>query len=51
MNINLDDFRVADTERIAENVRVLPQVLEMAEAKGASTFDITGFLTKNVNLN
>lgn len=50
-NINSDDFRVADTERIAENVRVLPQVLEMAEAKGASTFDITGFLTKNVNLN
>ena len=50
-NINLDDFRVADTERLAENIEVLPQVLEMAEAKGLSTFDVSGFLTKNVNLN
>ena len=50
-SINLDDFRVADTERIVENMKVLPQVLEMAEAKGLSTFDVSGFLTKNVNLN
>ena len=50
-NINLDDIRVGDTERIAVNMRVLPQVLENAEAQGLQTFDVSGFLTKNVNLN
>ena len=50
-DINLDDIRLGDTARIAENLEVLPQVLEMAEAKGLRTFDVSGFLTKNVNLN
>ena len=48
--INLSEVRVGDTERIAENLEVLPQVLENAEAQGLRTFDVSGFLTKNVNL-
>lgn len=47
-NINLDDIRLGDTEKIAENIEVLPQVLE--NAKGLKEFDVSGFLTKNVNL-
>ena len=50
-DINLDDIRLGDTARIKENLEVLPQVLENAEAKGLRTFDVSGFLTKNVNLN
>lgn len=48
--INLSEVRVGDTERIAENLEVLPQVLKNAEAQGLRTFDVSGFLTKNVNL-
>ena len=51
VGIDFDEIRLGDTERIVENMKVLPQVLEMAEAKGLSTFDVSGFLTKNVNLN
>ncbi|MBR6722514.1 hypothetical protein IKL64_03575 [bacterium] len=50
-DINLDDIRLGDTVRIKENLEVLPQVLENAEAQGLRTFDVSGFLTKNVNLN
>ncbi len=50
-DINLDDIRLGDTARIKENLEVLPQVLENAEAQGLRTFDVSGFLTKNVNLN
>ena len=49
-NINLDDIRLGDTERIAENMRVLPQVLGNAEAQGVRSFDVSTFLTKNINL-
>ena len=35
-------------EKIAENIEVLPQVLE--NAKGLKEFDVSGYLTKNVNL-
>ncbi len=48
-NINLDDIRLGDTEKIAENIEVLPQVLE--NAKSLKEFDVSGFLTKNINLN
>ena len=48
--INLDDIRLGDTARIKENLEVLPQVLKNAEAQGLRTFDVSGFLTKNVNL-
>ena len=51
VGIDFDEIRLGDTERIVENMKVLPQVLEMAEAKGLSTFDVSGFLTKKVNLN
>ena len=47
-DINVDDIRLGDTEKIAENLEVLPQVLE--NAKGLTKFDVSGFLTKNVNL-
>ena len=47
-NINLDDIRLGDTEKIAENIEVLPQVLE--NAKDLAEFDLSGFLTKNINL-
>ena len=50
-DINLDDIRLGDTARIKENLEMLPQVLENAEAQGLRTFDVSGFLTKNVNLN
>ena len=50
-NINLDDIRLGDTEKIAKNIEVLPQVLENAEANGMTEFDVSGFLTKNINLN
>lgn len=49
-DINLDDIRLGDTAKIQENLEVLPQVLENAEAQGLRTFDVSGFLTKNVNL-
>ena len=50
-NIDLTAIRLGDTEKIAENMKVLPQVLENAEAQGLKSFDVSGFLTKNVNLN
>ena len=50
-DINLDDIRLGDTAKIQENLEVLPHVLENAEAQGLRTFDVSGFLTKNVNLN
>lgn len=48
--INIDDIRLGDTARISENMEFLPEVLENAELKGLKTFDVSGFLTKNVNL-
>lgn len=50
-HIELDDIRLGDTEKIAENLKILPQVLEAAEANGLKELDVSGFLTKNVNLN
>lgn len=50
-NVDLGDIRLGDTEKIAENIEVLPQVLENANAKGLKEFDVSGFLTKNINLN
>lgn len=47
-NIDLDDIRLGDTEKIAENIEILPKVLE--NVKGSAEFDVSGFLTKNVNL-
>jgi len=46
---NLDDIRLGDTKTIRENLEVLPSLLENAEAQGTS-LDVSGFLTKNVNL-
>lgn len=50
VNINIDDIRLGDTEKITENIELLPKILENAEAQGVKTFDVSGFLTKNVNL-
>ena len=50
-DINLDVIRLGDTARMAENMKVLPQVLENAEAQGLNSLDVSGFLTKNINLN
>lgn len=50
VNIDLDDIRRGDTSRISENMKVLPEVLENAEAQGLKILDVSGFLTKNVNL-
>lgn len=48
--INIDDIRLGDTAKISENMEFLPEVLENAEAQGLRTFDVSSFLTKNVNL-
>lgn len=48
--IDLGELRTGDTKTIRENMEVLPYLLENAEAQGKSV-DISGFLTKNVNLN
>ena len=50
VNIDLDDIRLGATEMIAENLKVLSNVLGNAEAQGLDSFDVSGFLTKNVNL-
>lgn len=49
-NINIDDIRLGDTTQIAENMEILPKVLENAEVQGLKKFDVSGFLTKNINL-
>lgn len=49
-NFNLSQLRKGDSARMEENMEILPQVLENAERKGCETFDISGFLTKNVNM-
>lgn len=46
---DLSDIRLADTERLTENVKVMPQVLENAERQGKN-IDIGAFLANNVNL-
>lgn len=48
--INIDDIRLGDTKVIKENMDALPYLLENAEAQGKN-IDVSGFLTKNVNLN
>ncbi len=50
-DINLDVIRLGDTARMTENMKVLPQVLEAAEAQGVKKLDLSGFLANNVNLN
>ncbi|MGN0030622.1 MAG: hypothetical protein ACI37Q_01545 [Candidatus Gastranaerophilaceae bacterium] len=47
--INLDDLRLGDTEKIRENLKVLPEVLKDAEREGKN-IDASGFLLNNVNL-
>ena len=47
--IGLREF--LDTLNNVKNIEVLPQVLENAEANGMTEFDVSGFLTKNINLN
>ncbi len=47
---NIDDIRLGDTKVIKENMEALPYLLENAEAQGKN-IDLSGFLTKNVNLN
>lgn len=49
-HFNLCEIRLGDTEAIKQNVDVLPQLLGNAEAQGVKQLDITGFLTKNINL-
>lgn len=50
VNINIDDIRLGDTEKITENIELLPVILENAETQGLKKLDVSGFLTKNVNL-
>lgn len=47
---NLSEIRLGDTDTIKQNMDVLPQLLENAEAQGVKQLDVSGFLTKNVNL-
>ena len=49
-DINLDVIRLGDTAKMTENMKVLPQVLKNAETQGLNYLDVSGFLTKNVNL-
>lgn len=49
-NINIDDIRLGNTDKISENMEILPEVLKNAEAQGLRDFDVSSFLTKNVNL-
>ena len=49
-HFNLDDVRLGDTEKIRENTEILKEVLENAETQGVSNLDVSGFLTKNVNM-
>ncbi len=46
---NLDDIRLGDTATIKSNIKHLPNLLKNAEAQGKNV-DISGFLTKNINL-
>ena len=46
---NIYEIRTGDTKTIQENLKILPQVLEEADKQGKS-IDVSGFLTKNVNL-
>lgn len=47
---NIDDIRLGDTKVIKENLDALPYLLENAEDQSKNV-DISGFLTKNVNIN
>ena len=49
-NRNLTDLRKGDTDTIIENLEHLPKVLQNAERQGIDKFDLSGFLTKNVNM-
>lgn len=49
-DINLDTIRLGDTEKIAQNLKVLPEVMENADKQGLRSFDVAEFLTKNTNL-
>lgn len=46
---NIYEIRTGDTKTIQENLKILPQVLGEADKQGKS-IDVSGFLTKNVNL-
>lgn len=46
---NIDEIITGDTKTIKENLKILPQILENADMQGKS-IDVSGFLTKNVNL-
>lgn len=49
-NFNLSDLRKGNTETIVENMQHLPDVLQNAERQGVKEFDLSGFLTKNINM-
>lgn len=49
-HINFDTIRLGDTEKIAQNLKVLPEVMGNADKQGLKTFDVAEFLTKNTNL-
>lgn len=49
-NINLAEISKGDTQTIRENIEALPYLLENADAQGIERVDVSGFLTKNVNL-
>lgn len=43
------DIALGDTKTIQENMKLMPQVLQNAETSGQN-IDLSGFLTKNINL-
>lgn len=49
-NLNLDDIRLGDTAVIKKNLEALPYLMENAEAQGIKTVDVSGFLTRNTNI-
>lgn len=48
--IDIDDIRLGNTDTIKTNLEILPSLLEKAKAQGCKTLDVSGFLTKNTNL-
>jgi hypothetical protein len=47
---NISEMRLGDTAKIKENIEQLPEMLDNASKQGVKDLDISGFLTKNVNM-
>jgi hypothetical protein len=47
---NVSELRLGDTAKIKENMEQLPELLDNASKQGVKDLDISGFLTKNVDM-